>query len=169
MDILTRNFFTSHRKGTGLIFDRVSYLELYYHIILREIDCHFKQYTGLEKSDDGGVRGYGDDGLDGLDATATNATAEGHEHEALSQTEQTMRQLEVESERNRLGNPGVLKAISGNAAKRLKMRQETRVTTRSGKTVEAPVKQIATQELQVDKARMEEWEQNVMLEVAHEL
>lgn len=49
----------------------------------------------------------------------------------------------------------MLKATSGNAAKRLRERQETRVT-RAGKTAEAAVKEIATQELQTEKSRMEE-------------
>lgn len=85
---------------------------------------------------------------------ATTVTG-GQEHETASQKEQMMRQLAVGVERNRLGNAGVLKAASGNVAKRMKMR-ETRVTTRAGKTVEAAAKQMATQELQMEKARMEE-------------
>ena len=98
---------------------------------------------------------------------ATTVTG-GQEHEAASQKEQMIRQLDVGVERNRFGNAGVLKAASGNVAKRLKMR-ETRVTTRAGKTVEAAAKQMATQELQMEKARMEEWKENVIREVAHEL
>lgn len=68
-----------------------------------------------------------------------------------------------------MGNAGVLKSTSGNVAKQLKMKQETRVTTRAGKTAEAAVKQMATQELQIEKARMEELKQKVMGEVAHRL
>ena len=49
------------------------------------------------------------------------------------------------------------------------MRQETRVTTRAGKTAEAAIKQIAAQELQAEKGRMQEWKQIVMQEVGHEL
>ena len=86
---------------------------------------------------------------------ATTAT-EGQDCEAASQKGQMMHQLEVGVERNRLGNAGVLKAASGNVAKRLKMR-ETRLTTRAGKTVEAAAKQMATQELQMEKARIEKW------------
>lgn len=48
-----------------------------------------------------------------------------------------MHQIGVESERNRLA--GVLRATSGNATKRLKMGQETRVTTRAGKSAEAAI------------------------------
>ena len=58
---------------------------------------------------------------------------------------------------------------SGNATKQLKMRQEKHVATRATKSAEAAVKQIATQELQVEKKRMQEWKQNVMLEVIRKL
>ena len=44
-----------------------------------------------------------------------------------------------------------------------------RVTTRAGKTAEAAIKQIAFQELQVEKVRIEEWKQNVMQDVVREL
>ena len=101
-------------------------------------------------------------------APEATMVTEGQEHKAASQREQIVRQLAVEAERNRFGNAGVLKAASGNVAKRVKMR-ETRVTTRTGKTVEAAAKQMATQELQMEKARMEEWKRKVMEEVAHEL
>ena len=77
----------------------------------------------------------------------TAATAGGQEHEALHQNRQITRQLELEAEKNQSVNPGVLKATSGNAAKRLKVRQETCATTRAGKSAEAAIKQIAAQEL----------------------
>ena len=84
------------------------------------------------------------DAFDVLDASgapdAITANKE-QDHEAASQKEGIMRHLEVEREKERFGNAGVLKAASGNAAKRLKMR-ETRVTTRAGKTIEAVAKQI---------------------------
>ena len=80
---------------------------------------------------------------------AFDATTVTEGQEAASQKEQVMRHLEVGVERNRFGNAGVLKAASGNVAKRLKMR-ETRVTTRAGKTAEAAAKRMATQELQWD-------------------
>lgn len=97
------------------------------------------------------------DAFDAFDATATSG---GLEHGATSQNGQ----MKVGLERNRPGNTGVLEATSGTAAKQSKMGQETRVTARAGKTAEAAVKHVATQELQ-----MEEWKQEVMLEVAHEL
>ncbi len=103
---------------------------------------------------------------DAYDATA--ATTEGQKHEALSQSLQIARQSELETERNQLWNPGILKATSGNAAKRLKMWQ-TRATTRAGKSAKAAIKQIATQKLQAEKEKMREWKQVVMQEVAHEL
>ena len=108
------------------------------------------------------------DAFDAPDAPDATVTTRGHEYEAASQNGQMMRQLEAESKKNRLRSAGVLKATSGNAAKRLRVRQETRVT-RAGKTAEAAVKEIATQELQMEKAQMEEWKQKVMQEVAHEL
>lgn len=106
----------------------------------------------------------GNDAPDACDASTT--TAVGHEgtlHQALQ------RQLEGEAERNQLANTGVLKATSGNATKRLKIKQDARVVTRASKNAEAAIKQIATQELQAEKGRMQEWKQYVMQEVAQEL
>lgn len=105
------------------------------------------------------------DASDVCDATASNA--ERQEHEALHR--EISRQLGVEVERNQSVNLGVLKATSGNATKRLKMRQETLGTTRASKSAEAAIKQIAAQELQAEKGRMQEWKQVVMQEVAREL
>ena len=101
-------------------------------------------------------------------ASGTTAAA-GHEQEVLSQALQIAHQLQLESERNQSANPGVFKANSGNAKKRLKMKQETRVATRATKTAEAAMKQIVTRELQVEKRQVEEWKQNDMLEVTSEL
>ena len=84
---------------------------------------------------------------------ATTATKR-QEYKAASQKGQIMHQLEVGVKRNRLGNAGVFKAASRNVAKRLKMR-ETHVTARAGKTVEAAAKQMATQELLMEKVRIE--------------
>lgn len=119
----------------------------------------------MEEYDD-----VGSNALIAYDASdATDATTEGQEQEAGSQSLQITRQLELEIEKNQLGNPGVLKATSGNAAKRWKMRQETQTTTRAGKSAEAAIKQIATQKFQTEKERMREWKQVVMQEVAREL
>ena len=57
--------------------------------------------------------------------TATTATTEGQKQEAVSQSMQTACQSELETERNQLGNLGVLKSISGNATIR-KAKAETR-------------------------------------------
>ena len=76
-----------------------------------------------------------------------SATTGGQEHQAQHQAMQIARQLGAESKGSQSGNVGVLRATSGNAAKRLKNRQESRVTTRAGKTAEAAIKQIASQEL----------------------
>lgn len=72
-------------------------------------------------------------------------------------------------EENQLGTSGVLRATSGNAGKRFKMRQEPQATTRAGKSAEAAIKQIATQKLEAEKDKMREWKQVVMQEVTHEL
>ncbi len=61
----------------------------------------------------------------------------------------------------------MLQATCGNAAKQLRNRQETRVTTRAGRTAEAAIKQIASQELQVEKVRIKEWKKKVMEDVLH--
>lgn len=50
-----------------------------------------------------------------------------------------------------------------------KNRQTTRVTTRAGRTAETTIKQIASQELQAEKVRIEEWKKNVMEDVIREL
>lgn len=64
----------------------------------------------------------------------------------------------------------MLRATIGNGGKRLRNRQETRAATRAGgKTAEAAIKQIASQELQAEKVRIEEWKQNVMQDVMREL
>ena len=63
---------------------------------------------------------------DATDATtATTATTEGQEQEEGRQILQITYQEELQTERNELGNPGVLKPISGNAAIR-KAKAETR-------------------------------------------
>lgn len=54
-------------------------------------------------------------------------------------------------------------------AKRLKAKQETRVTTQASKNAEATIKQIATQELQAEKFRVKEWKQKAMSEIGREL
>ena len=64
---------------------------------------------------------------------------------------------------------GVFKPTSGNATKRLRMRQEARGTTSTDKTAEATLKQIATQEFQAEKGKMQIWKQMIMQEVAHKL
>ena len=105
------------------------------------------------------------DAFDAFDAPATTTTPGGDQHETLSQTGQIMHEGGVESEGNQLGNVGALRATSGNATKRLK----SRVTTRAGKSAEAAIKKFATQELQVEKDKMQGWKKNVMQEVGREL
>ena len=91
------------------------------------------------------------------DATnVTNAITGGQKQEARRQSLQIMGQSELETEENNLGSPGVLKATSRNAAKRWKMKQETRARIRAGKLVGAAIKQIATQKFQAEKEKMQE-------------
>lgn len=99
------------------------------------------------------MEGYEDvenDAPDACDATAV--TAEGQEHGAPHHNLQIARQLGLEAERSQLANLGVLKATNGNTAKRLK-RQETRLTTRAGKSAELAIKQIATRNFKLRKER----------------
>ncbi len=115
------------------------------------------------------IEGDAFDAFDASDAPNATTTSGRQENEVTSQNRRMIRQLDVGLEGKLVGNPGVLKATSGNMAKRHKMRQETRATTRVGKTAEAAVKQLATKELQVEKARMKEGKQMVMTEVVLEL
>ncbi len=104
---------------------------------------------------------------DACDASAV--TAEEQDHGRQHQDLQIARQLGLEAERNQLANLGVLKATNGCAAKRLKLRQETRETTRVGRTAGPAIKQIATLKLQAEKIKMQEWKQMIMEEVEREL
>lgn len=119
------------------------------------------------------MEGYDDVENDAFDAydDATAGTAGRQEHEEPRDNLQMVRHVEEEEEadRNQLVDMGVFKPTSGNATKRLRMRQETRGTTRAGKTAEATLKQIATQEFQAEKGKMQIWKQVIMQEVAHEL
>ena len=110
------------------------------------------------------------DAFDAYD-DATAETANGQEHEGPRHNLQMVRHVEEEedADRSQLIDMGVFKPTSGNATKRLRMRQETRGTTRAGKTAEATLKQIATQEFQAEKGKMEIWKQMIMKEVGHEL
>ena len=107
------------------------------------------------------------DALDACDAPDATATTR---EEDVSQLGQGACQVGVGAGKNQLVSPGVLKATSGNVAKRIRTRQETRTTARLGKTAaETAIRQIATQERQVEKEKMKAWKQMVMQEVAQEL
>jgi len=84
---------------------------------------------------------------------------------------QMVHHVEVEeiADRNQLIDMGVFKPTSGNATKRLRMRQETRGATRNGKTAETTLEQIASQEFQAEKGKMQIWKRMIMQEVKHEL
>jgi len=102
---------------------------------------------------------------------ATAGTAKGREHEEPHHNLQMVRHIEEEedADRSHLIDMGVFKPTSGNATKRLRMRQETRGTTRTSQTAEATLKEIATQEFQVEKGKMEIWKPVILQEVGHQL
>lgn len=56
----------------------------------------------------------------------------------------------------------ILRITSRNVPKRLRLRQEVWVTTKKEKSIKAVMKQIATQELQAKKRRIEGWEKGIM-------
>lgn len=76
------------------------------------------------------------DAFDAPNAPDATTTGGGQENDFTGHNREMIRQPEVEMEGMLGGNLGVLKATSGNGAKRLK----TRATTRAGKTAEAAVK-----------------------------
>ena len=119
------------------------------------------------------MEGYNEVENDAYDAydDATAGTAKGREHEVPHHNLQIVRHVEEEedADKTQLIDMGVFKPTSGNATKRLRMRQKTRGTTRTDKTAEATLKQIATQEFQAEKGKMEIWKQMIMQEVGHEL
>lgn len=84
---------------------------------------------------------------------------------------QQVKHLGIEIEKNQAGKLEVLWPTSGNKATwfRLKAKQESRVTTWIGKSMEAVIKQFASQELQIKKEKIEMWKAIVMQEVAREL
>ena len=111
-----------------------------------------------------------DDAGDAYPYDATAGAAE-YEHEEPNYNMQMVRHIEDEEDADRddLIDMGVFKPTSGNATKRLRMRQETRGTTRATKAAEAALKQIASQEFQAEKGKMQVWKQMIMKEVALEL
>ena len=88
------------------------------------------------------------------DATAGTA---GHEHDEPDYNMQMVRHIEEEDDADRgdLIDMGVFKPTSGNATKRLRIQQEMRATARTSKLAEVTLKQIATQEFQAEKGKMQ--------------
>ncbi len=97
---------------------------------------------------------------------ASAAKVEEQDHGTQHQDLQIARQLRLKEEENQLANLGVFKATNGNAAKKLKLRQETRETTKASKTA---IKQIATLGLQAEKGKMREWKQKIIQGVRREI
>lgn len=73
---------------------------------------------------------------------------------------------EENAEISDLINMGVFKLTNGNASKRLRMRQETRVLIKTSTTAKITLKQIATQEFQAEKNKIQIQKQMIMQEVA---
>lgn len=69
-----------------------------------------------------------------------------------------MHERGVKLEENQLGNVKVLRAISKNVIKWLKLH----VTTKAKKFVEALIKKFAIQEFQVKKDKMQRWKKNII-------
>ncbi len=85
------------------------------------------------------------DGSDATDATdATAATRGGQEQEEGRQILQITYQKELQTERNELGNPGVLKPTSGNAAIQ-KAKTDTRHGVKERSTNLTALRMIARQ------------------------
>ena len=84
---------------------------------------------------------------------ATPATMQTSEHNQAQHVGESGIEIEI----NQAGKLGVLRSISGNGAARfrLKAKQESRVTTRAGKSAEALIKQLASEELQRKKEKMQ--------------
>lgn len=91
------------------------------------------------------------------DATATGTA--GQEYDEPYHNMQMIRHIEEEenADRSDLINMGVFKPTSGNATKRLRIRQETRETMRTTESAEAALKLIASQEFQAEKGKMQVW------------
>lgn len=96
------------------------------------------------------------DAFNARDATdARNPTTTTRED--LNWPSQIAGQAGVEAERNQLESLKALKGTSVNVAKRLRTRQETRSSIKSGKTAEAVIRQIVTQERLVEKEKIKVW------------
>ena len=106
------------------------------------------------------------DAGDAYPGDATTGTA-WEVHEGPHHNMQMVRHMEEEEDADRsdLIQMGVFKPTSGNATKRLRIWQETRTS----KNAKATLKQIATQEFQAEKGKMQIWKQMIMQEVAQKL
>ncbi len=105
---------------------------------------------------------------DATDATdATTATMEGQMLETGSQSLMITRQLELEMERTQLGNPGVLKPISGNAAIG-KAKAETRHGAKEKSINMTALKMIARQGAD-EKLQLEDWKTGLLNRLISEI
>ena len=100
----------------------------------------------------------------GTDAIA--ATMEGQEQEEVSERLQIVGSPDLQMERRKLRNTGVLKATSGNATKR-KAKTETRHSTK-GSTSLTTLKMIAKQGAD-EKSQLEEWKADLLHKLTGEI
>lgn len=109
----------------------------------------------------------GRNALIAYDATdATTAAMEGHSEEAESLNLMIIRQLEQEMEKNELENSGILKASSGNSAKR-KTRAETRHSTKERTNLTAL--KLITRKGADEKSQLEEWKTELLNNLTAEI
>ena len=108
----------------------------------------------------------GSNALIAYDATA--AIMEGHEEESGSQNMMITRQLEREMEKNQLGTSGVLKATSGNAAKRKTKVAETRHGAKERSMSLTALKMIAKQGAD-EKSQLENWKTDLLNKLTSEI
>ncbi len=118
-----------------------------------------EEYEGMESN---ALVAYNATG--GTDAIA--ATMEGQEQEEVSERLQIIGSPDLQIERSKLRNTGVLKATSGNAAKR-KAKTETRHGTK-GSTSLTALKMIAKQGAD-EKSQLEEWKADLLHKLTGEI
>lgn len=118
------------------------------------------------------MEGYSEVENDALDMyndeNAGTATRQQHEETQCKLQMVCHMDEEENADRNHLVDLGIFKPMSGNPTKRLRMRQEIREAAGTRKNAEATLKQIAIQEFQAKKGKMQIWKQMIMQEVAEE-
>lgn len=109
----------------------------------------------------------GRNALIAYDATDATAATRGQEQEEGRQSLQIICQKELQTERNELGNPGILKPTSGNAAIR-KAKTETRHGVKERSTNLTALRMIARQGAD-EKSQPEEWKTELLHNLTKEI